>query len=135
MSKIKIALLAAGAFCAASLAAGSASAMPVGGLAAAGSEVSGDLQQVRWVCGPFVAGGVPGLASMAGRGGAGGASIGTMASMDGPIAITGDRDFMRVPGGVWYPTPTTDDTVFGHCASIWRNASERLPAPRRRVLR
>jgi len=53
MSKVKIALLAAGAICAASLAAGSASAMPVGGLAAAGSEISGDLQQARWVCGPF----------------------------------------------------------------------------------
>jgi hypothetical protein len=53
MMKIKIALLAAGAFCAASLAAGSASAMPVGGLAGAASEVSGDLQQARWVCGPY----------------------------------------------------------------------------------
>jgi hypothetical protein len=29
-----------------------------------------------------------------------GPSIGTMASMDGRFAITGDRDFMRVPGGV-----------------------------------
>jgi len=53
MSKIKIALLAAGAFCAASLATGSASATPVGELATAGSETSADLQQVRWVCGPF----------------------------------------------------------------------------------
>jgi len=52
MLKIKIALLAAGALCAASLAAGNASAMPVGGLGAAASEVSGDLQQARWVCGP-----------------------------------------------------------------------------------
>src|SRR5215510_184553 len=53
MMKTRIIVLAAGVFCAASLAAGSASAMSRGGLAAAGSEASGDLQQVHWVCGPF----------------------------------------------------------------------------------
>src|SRR5262249_4718059 len=36
---------------------------------------------------------------------------------------------------VWDSTPATDDSVFGQGVSIWRNASEHLPAPRRRVLR
>jgi len=53
MMKTRMIVLAAGVFCGASLAAGGASAMPVGGLAAAGLEISSDVQQVRWVCGPF----------------------------------------------------------------------------------
>jgi len=52
MTKIKLGLVAAGALCATTLVAGSASAMPVGGLAAA-SEVSDGITQARWVCGPY----------------------------------------------------------------------------------
>src|SRR5437763_8570282 len=53
MTRTKMMLLAPGVLLAASLACGSASAMPLGGgLATAVSEAS-DVQQVRWVCGPF----------------------------------------------------------------------------------
>jgi hypothetical protein len=52
MTKIKLGLVAAGALCASTMVAGTASAMPVGGLAAA-SEVSDGITQARWVCGPF----------------------------------------------------------------------------------
>ena len=51
MTKIKV-LLASGAFSAAILAAGTASAMPMSSLASAASDVA-TTQQVRWVCGPF----------------------------------------------------------------------------------
>jgi len=50
MTKTKIMLVAAGALCATTLVAGSASAMPVGGLAAA-SEVSDGVTQAAWICG------------------------------------------------------------------------------------
>jgi hypothetical protein len=52
MTNTKVTLLAGAALCAAALAPASASALPAGGLAKAASELS-DVQQVRWVCGPF----------------------------------------------------------------------------------
>jgi len=54
MTKIRSGLIGAVAMCGTALwALGSASAMPVSGLANASDEVATDLQQVRWVCGPF----------------------------------------------------------------------------------
>lgn len=91
---MKTRIIAAGAMCAASLAAGSASAMPVGGLQRPVRKFPATCSRFAGCAARSVASGVPGLASMAGP------SIGTMASMDGRFAITGDRDFMRVPGGV-----------------------------------
>ena len=53
MTKMKIMLVATGAMCASTLVAGSASAMPVGGLSPAASEVSDGVTQARWACGPY----------------------------------------------------------------------------------
>lgn len=52
MNVLKTTMLAAAALCAASLA-GSASAMPLSGPASAAKALSGDLQTIRWVCGPY----------------------------------------------------------------------------------
>jgi hypothetical protein len=51
MHVLKTALVAVATLGSVSLAAGSAAAMPVAGLAAAAKELSGDLQNVRWICG------------------------------------------------------------------------------------
>ena len=53
MHVLKVVLVAATALGGASLVASTASAMPIGGLAAASNELSADIQDVRWVCGPF----------------------------------------------------------------------------------
>jgi hypothetical protein len=53
MKTLKMALVAATALGGAFLVSGSASAMPVGGLAAASKELSTDIQDVRWVCGYY----------------------------------------------------------------------------------
>jgi hypothetical protein len=51
MRALKTALVAVAALGGALLGTASAAPMPVGGLAAAAKELSGDLQNVRWVCG------------------------------------------------------------------------------------
>jgi hypothetical protein len=53
MRKLRLAVIGAIAVCATALASGHASAMPVGGVASAASEMATDVQNVRWVCGPF----------------------------------------------------------------------------------
>jgi hypothetical protein len=53
MRHLKIALVAATALLGATFVSRSASAMPVGGLAAATNELSAAIQNVRWVCGPY----------------------------------------------------------------------------------
>jgi len=53
MRTLKAALVAAAALGGLALATNTASAMPVGGLKAAADEVSTDLQNVVWICGPF----------------------------------------------------------------------------------
>ncbi len=50
---LKIALVAATVLGAGSLIAPAASAMPVSGLASASNQLSADVQNVRWVCGPY----------------------------------------------------------------------------------
>ena len=53
MNTLKLSLVAAAALGSAVLAAGTASAMPLGGLATASTEAAAKIQDVRWVCGPF----------------------------------------------------------------------------------
>ena len=53
MRHLKMALIVATALFGATLISRSASAMPVSDLAAAANELSGDVQNVRWVCGPY----------------------------------------------------------------------------------
>jgi hypothetical protein len=53
MKTLKIALVAATALGGTCLISDSASAMPVSGLAAASKETSSEIQDVRWVCGPY----------------------------------------------------------------------------------
>ena len=53
MQKLKIALIAATALGGASLVAPAASTMPLAGLAEAPNALSADVQNVRWVCGPY----------------------------------------------------------------------------------
>ena len=52
MKNVKYALVAAAALGGAALTSGSASAMP-NGLASASTALSSNVQDVRWVCGPF----------------------------------------------------------------------------------
>jgi hypothetical protein len=53
MKTLKIALVVATALGGTCLISGSASALPVSGLAAASKETSTEIQNVRWVCGPY----------------------------------------------------------------------------------
>jgi hypothetical protein len=53
MKRFRLAVTGVMAVCATALATGTASAMPVSGLANAASEMVTDVQNVRWVCGPF----------------------------------------------------------------------------------
>jgi hypothetical protein len=53
MKRFRLAVTGVMAVCATALATGTASAMPVSGLANAASEMVTDVQSVRWVCGPF----------------------------------------------------------------------------------
>ena len=52
MTSLRIAALAFAALSAAT-ASGTVSAMPADGLAPAAQQVAGDVQDVRWVCGPY----------------------------------------------------------------------------------
>jgi hypothetical protein len=52
MTNLRIAALAFAALSAA-MASGTVSAMPADGLAPAAQQVAGDVQDVRWVCGPY----------------------------------------------------------------------------------
>ena len=52
MRRLRLAVIAGIALCGAVLVLGTASAMPVGGLANASEEVVADFQRVVWVCGP-----------------------------------------------------------------------------------
>jgi hypothetical protein len=52
MTSLRIAALAFAALSAA-MASGTVSAMPAGGLAPAAKQVAGDVQDVRWMCGPY----------------------------------------------------------------------------------
>ena len=53
MRHLKMALIVATALFGATLISRSASAMPVSDLAVAANEFSDDVQNVRWVCGPY----------------------------------------------------------------------------------
>jgi len=53
MHALKIAVVAATLVGGASLISSAASAMPVSGLAGASSALAADVQNVRWVCGPY----------------------------------------------------------------------------------
>jgi hypothetical protein len=53
MDKLKIATAAFALFAGASLMSGSASAMPINGQLPVATNTSTDIQQVRWVCGPY----------------------------------------------------------------------------------
>ena len=52
MTSLRIAALAFAALSAA-MASGTVSAMPADGLAPAAKQVAGDVQDVRWMCGPY----------------------------------------------------------------------------------
>jgi hypothetical protein len=52
MTSLRIAALAFAALSAA-MASGTVSAMPADGLAPAAQQVAGDVQDVRWMCGPY----------------------------------------------------------------------------------
>jgi len=53
MNKLTLAILGAAALCGAALASGSASAMPLAGVAAPETGITSGVQDVHWVCGPF----------------------------------------------------------------------------------
>jgi hypothetical protein len=53
MNSRRMTLIASAALLAAGLTFGSAAAMPVGGLALAANELHPNVENVRWVCGPY----------------------------------------------------------------------------------
>ena len=53
MHRLKLALVAATALGGAALLAPAANAIPMSGLAGATEQLSTDIQQARWVCGPY----------------------------------------------------------------------------------
>jgi hypothetical protein len=53
MHKLKLALVAATALGGAALSVPAANAMPLSGLAGVTDQLSTDVQQARWVCGPY----------------------------------------------------------------------------------
>jgi hypothetical protein len=53
MSNLRLAAIGVAALCGVGLQSGTASAMPMSGLANAASEMATGLEQVRWVCGPY----------------------------------------------------------------------------------
>ena len=59
MTSLRIAALAFAALSAA-MAGGTVSAMPADGFAPAAKQVAGDVQDVRWMCGPYRCWGTPG---------------------------------------------------------------------------
>ena len=53
MRNLSLAAAGLAALCGVALQSGTASAMPMSGLANAAAEMTADVQQVAWVCGPF----------------------------------------------------------------------------------
>ena len=53
MDKLRIAAAAFAIFAGASITSGSASAMPINGQLPVATNTSAEIQQVRWVCGPY----------------------------------------------------------------------------------